>query len=61
MGGGGGLRREKTERVKVNERQEVMKVPKNIPSCPHSTFSITYFIFSVCLMIKSVRFLSASS
>lgn len=39
--------------------QKVIKITKNVSSYPHSAFSITYLMFPICLMMKSLWFLFA--
>ena len=56
---GKGNRKREVNMWKGLKRHKVIKITKNVSSYTHSRFSITYLMFPICLMMKSLRFLCA--
>ena len=56
---GKGNRKREVNMWKGLKRHKVIKITKNVSSYTHSRFSITYLMFPICLMMKSLRFLFA--
>lgn len=54
---GKGNRKREVNMWKGLKRHKVIKITKNVSSYTHSRFSITYLMFPICLMMKSLRFL----